>query len=215
MSDVNRSLAESRDALDRLIAAGVGSGPRWTTPRAPGKWSPSQIVEDVARALEESAKNIKGEPSAFPSLRGFVRPVIRGLFFNRILKKNAFINGKTNKAMNPIAGPPTADDGRTRLEQLFFELIRRQGREEARDLHVEQIRRAGHSRRTVLRCRGDDQLFSALSAEADEGRPLEIEEGGVEAVPLHEELLRLREDLRKVDRSIHVVPDGSVVFDHP
>jgi hypothetical protein len=117
VSDVNRSLAESRDALDRLIAAGVQSGAAWATPRAPGKWSPSQIVEHVARALEESAKNIKGEPSAFPTLPGFVRPVVRGLFFNRVLKKNAFIKGKTNKAMNPIAGPSTPDGGRARLLQ--------------------------------------------------------------------------------------------------
>ena len=35
MSDVNRSLAESRDAVDRLIAAGVESGAAWATPRAP------------------------------------------------------------------------------------------------------------------------------------------------------------------------------------
>ena len=117
MSDVNRSLAESRAAVDQLIAAGVHSGAAWATPRAPGKWSPSQIVEHVTRALEESAKNIKGEPNAFPSLPGFVRPVVRGLFFNRVLKKNAFIKGKTNKAMNPIAGAPTPDAGRGRLMQ--------------------------------------------------------------------------------------------------
>jgi Protein of unknown function (DUF1569) len=117
MVDLNTALAESRAALAKLIAAGEKSGAAWTTPRAEGKWSPSQIVEHVARALEESGKNIKGEPSAFPNMPVFVRPVIRGLFFNRILKKNAFINGRTNKAMNPIAGPPTPADGRARLQQ--------------------------------------------------------------------------------------------------
>jgi hypothetical protein len=117
MADLNAALAESRAALDQLIAAGERSGTNWTTPRAPGKWSPSQVVEHVARALEESGKNIKGEPNAFPSLPGIVRPVVRGLFFNRILKRNAFINGKTNKAMNPMAGPPTPADGRVRLQQ--------------------------------------------------------------------------------------------------
>jgi len=117
MVDLNTALAESRAALAKLIAAGEKSGAAWTTPRAEGKWSPSQVVEHVARALEESGKNMKGEPSAFPNMPVFVRPVIRGLFFNRILKKNAFIKGRTNQAMNPMAGPVTPAEGRARLQQ--------------------------------------------------------------------------------------------------
>jgi hypothetical protein len=78
MSDLDSSLAESRAALAQLIAAGERCGTAWASPRAPGKWSPSQIVEHVARALEESGKNIKGEPSAFPKLPGLLRPVVRG-----------------------------------------------------------------------------------------------------------------------------------------
>jgi hypothetical protein len=117
MADLNSALAESRAALEQLITAGERSGASWTSPRAAGKWSPSQITEHVARALEESGKNIKGEPNMFPSLPALVRPVVRGLFFNRILKKNTFINGKTNKAMNPVAGPPTPEEGRARLQQ--------------------------------------------------------------------------------------------------
>lgn len=117
MSDLNTALAESQAALEQLLAAGERCGARWTQPRAVGKWSPSQICEHVARALEESGKNIKGEPSAFPNLPGFVRPIVRGLFFNRVMKKNTFINGRTNKAMNPIAGPATVAEGRVRLQQ--------------------------------------------------------------------------------------------------
>ncbi|HYE86880.1 MAG TPA: DUF1569 domain-containing protein [Vicinamibacterales bacterium] len=117
MKDLNAALAESQAALEQLMAAAERCGPRWSAPRAEGKWSPSQICEHVARALEESGKDMRGEPSAFPSLPGFVRPLVRGLFFNRVLKKNAFINGKTNKAMNPAAGPETAAQGRARLQQ--------------------------------------------------------------------------------------------------
>ena len=117
MVDLNSALAESRAALAKLIAAGEKSAAAWTTPRAEGKWSPSQVVEHVARALEESGKNIKGEPSALPRLPVFVRPVARGLYFKRVLKRNAFFKGKTNKAMNPIAGPSTPADGRLRLQQ--------------------------------------------------------------------------------------------------
>lgn len=117
MADLNAALAESRAALDQLITAGERSGEKWGTPRAAGKWSPSQIAEHVARALEESGKNITGQPNLFPSLPVFVRPVVRGLFFNRVLKNNTFINGRTNKAMNPSAGPVTPAAGRARLEQ--------------------------------------------------------------------------------------------------
>jgi hypothetical protein len=116
-SDLHAALAESRTALEKLMAAGDRSGTTWATPSVPGKWSPSQIVEHVARVLEESGKNIRGEPSAFPNLPGLLRPLIRGLFFNRVLRKNAFINGKTNKAMNPIAGPATPAAGRERLQK--------------------------------------------------------------------------------------------------
>jgi hypothetical protein len=115
--DLSSALTESRAALEKLIAAAERSGSAWATAPAEGKWSPSQIVEHVARALEESGKNIKGEPSAFPSLPKLVRPVIRALFFNRVLKKNAFIKGKTNKAMNPVSGPKTPADGRERLKR--------------------------------------------------------------------------------------------------
>lgn len=117
MADLNAALAESRAALEQLIVAGERSGANWRTPRAAGKWSPSQIAEHVARALEESGKNIKGEPNLFPTLPGIVRPVVRGLFFNRVLKKNSFMHGKTNKAMNPVEGPTTPAEGRARLQQ--------------------------------------------------------------------------------------------------
>ncbi len=115
--DLSSALTESRAALERLIAAGERSGSAWATPPAPGKWSPSQIVEHVARALEESGKTIKGEPSAFPSLPKFARPVIRALFFNRVLKKNEFMRSKTNQAMNPSDGPRTPGEGRERLKR--------------------------------------------------------------------------------------------------
>jgi hypothetical protein len=124
VSDLGAALAESRAAVERLIAAGAKCGPAWASPRAPGKWSPSQITEHVARALEESGKNIRGEPSAFPTLPAIVRPLVRGLFFNRILKKNAFINGRTNKAMNPISGPATPAEGGTRLRSAHAKFER-------------------------------------------------------------------------------------------
>lgn len=69
MSDINTALAASKEAIEQLIASGERCGPAWVAPRAPGKWSPSQIVEHVARSLEESANMAEGRASKFPKLR--------------------------------------------------------------------------------------------------------------------------------------------------
>ena len=86
-------------------------------PRAPGKWSPSQVVEHVARSLDESANVVSGAPSKFPKLPFFLRPVARGMLFNRVLRNGAFPKARTNKAMNPAEGPATPAAARTRLEE--------------------------------------------------------------------------------------------------
>jgi DinB superfamily len=116
MADINVALAGSREAIEHLIVKGDRTGPAWTAPRAPGKWSPSQIVEHVARAIEESANVAAGRPSKFPKLPAVLHPVVRGLLFRRVLKNAAFPKAKTNKALNPASGPATPAEGRARLE---------------------------------------------------------------------------------------------------
>jgi hypothetical protein len=115
MADINTALAASKEAIEQLIATGARCGPAWTTPRAPGKWSPSQIVEHVARSFEESANMAAGRPSKFPKLPAVIHPLVRGLLFKRVLRKGAFPKAKTNKAMNPMSGPATTAEGRVRL----------------------------------------------------------------------------------------------------
>ena len=121
MVDIDTALAASRNAIEQLIGAGERTGPAWTAPRAPGKWSPSQIVEHVARSLEESAHVAAGRPSKFPKLPALFHPVVRGLLFRRVLRKEAFPKAKTNKAMNPTSGPATPAEGRGRLETAHRE----------------------------------------------------------------------------------------------
>ncbi len=118
MADINDVLAADRAAVSDLVAAAERSAATWTTPRAPGKWSPSQVVEHVARGLDEGANIVSGAPS-IPMPPAFLRPLAR-LFFNRILKKGAFPNGfKANKALNPASGPATPAEARVRLEGAF------------------------------------------------------------------------------------------------
>jgi hypothetical protein len=117
MADLNTAFAASKEAIEHLIASGERIGPAWALARAPGKWSPSQIVEHVARSLEESANMAAGRPSKFPRLPGVLHPVVRGLLFKRVLRKAAFPKAKTSKAMDPVAGPATPAEGRARLER--------------------------------------------------------------------------------------------------
>ena len=127
MADVNAALDASKEAMEQLILAGERTGTAWTSPRAPGKWSPSQIVEHVARSLEESANMATGRPSKFPKLPAVIHPVVRGLLFKRVLRKAAFPKAKTNKAMDPASGPSTPSEGRARLvsaHQKFDEACR-------------------------------------------------------------------------------------------
>ena len=115
MADVNDALAANRAAFMDLLAAAERSAATWTTPRVPGKWSPSQVVEHVARGLEEAVNVVSGAPS-LPMPPAFLRPLLR-LYFNRILKKGVFPKGfKAHKAMNPTSGPTTPAEARVRVE---------------------------------------------------------------------------------------------------
>jgi len=117
MADINDALTANRAAVLDLVAAAERSAPTWTTPRAAGKWTPSQVVEHVAGGLDEAANIVSGAPSSMPMPPAFLRPLLRVLFFNRILKKGVFPKGfKSAKALDPKSGPATPADARVRLE---------------------------------------------------------------------------------------------------
>jgi hypothetical protein len=111
---VEAALMASRNAADALITNAAACGRPWDEPCASGKWSPSQIVEHVARSYEASADVAAGRPSAFPSIPRILHPLLR-VVFRRILRRGVFPRGKTTKAMNPSHGAATLDDGRRRL----------------------------------------------------------------------------------------------------
>jgi hypothetical protein len=119
VNDIDIALAACRDATIRFIDAAEKSGPAWGTSPAPGKWCPGQIVEHVARALEESACVAEGRPAKFPRLPALLHPVMRQFFFRRVLKNGVFPKAKTNKAMDPLSGPATPAEGRARLEAAY------------------------------------------------------------------------------------------------
>lgn len=73
MTDISSRLHSQRAAVDELLAAIEKSASRWTQPSAPGKWSPSQVIEHVARTLGESAKGVNSPPSSPTCPRRFAR----------------------------------------------------------------------------------------------------------------------------------------------
>jgi len=80
MSDVTTVLEANRAAMADFMAATDQSASVWTKPRAPKKWSPSQVTEHVACTMEEGAKVVSGTASVFPTVPGLLRPLVRGLF---------------------------------------------------------------------------------------------------------------------------------------
>jgi hypothetical protein len=116
MPDIDVPLAGVRAAVADLVAAAERAGVAWAKPRAPGKWSPSQVVEHVARIMEESANVASNRPSKFPTIPFLLRPIVRVLVFKRTLWRNAFPKMKAIAAFVPVAGSVTPADGRDRLQ---------------------------------------------------------------------------------------------------
>jgi hypothetical protein len=116
MAVIDGVLEATNAAVANLVLAAEARADAWTVPRAPGKWSPSQLVEHVARSLEESANEVAGVRSKFPNLPFFLKPVARMFLFNRVLKNGTFPRARTSRPFNPDAGPATPAEARQRLE---------------------------------------------------------------------------------------------------
>jgi hypothetical protein len=117
VSNLDPTLNELKAIVTQFIGAMDGARVSWTIPRAPGKWSPSQLVEHVARIMEESANVAAGAPSKFPTMPPFLRPVLRAFVFRRILRREAFLRMTAIAAFDPpvLDGPPTSAAGCVRL----------------------------------------------------------------------------------------------------
>jgi hypothetical protein len=118
-SELEVSLAGVHAAVEALLGTADRVGSAWKIPRAPGKWSPSQVVEHVARITEESTKVVDGAPSAFPTIPFLLRPIVRLLVFERILRRKAFLKMKAAEAMDPPTGSATPKQARVRLEAVL------------------------------------------------------------------------------------------------
>jgi hypothetical protein len=108
---------DNRQAVDAFItAARAVPQSAWIRPPAPGKWSPGQVTEHVAIAYELARAILNGTFSGRSAPR-FLRPLIRTIVFNPIVKTGRFKKGaKAPAPFQPTASPASVADLAARLQ---------------------------------------------------------------------------------------------------
>jgi hypothetical protein len=111
MHDLQSTLTDNRQAVGTfLTSARAVPQSAWTQPRAPGKWSPGQVIEHVAIAYEIARAILNGTFSGRAAPR-LLRPLIRTIVFNPILKTGRFGKGvKAPAPFLPTASPASVAD---------------------------------------------------------------------------------------------------------
>src|SRR5258706_6024416 len=102
MPDVDIALAANLAAARDFLDLTDRLGGVWAVPRAPGKWSPAQLLEHLVQTHIVSGKIIKGQPVAVPSIPWFLRPLLRRFWLRRILGSGEINPMKTTP---PLAAP--------------------------------------------------------------------------------------------------------------
>ena len=106
MRNLQPALDAHRVAVEDFLAtAGAVPAARWRTPRAPGKWSPGQVVEHLALAYEVNRGVLHGILPAMKAPR-LLRPLIRWIGLMPVLRRGRFIPGsKSPKVFRPSDSP--------------------------------------------------------------------------------------------------------------
>ena len=136
MSDIETTLADHHKAVDEFVAAArTLDAAKWTTPRAPGKWTPAQIAEHLAITYEYNRGVVAGTASGGAPF--FLRPLIRRFIVDSTLKAGRFTRtGRTPKIFEPSAAPGPSGQVLARLQSAVaaFEGDVRTGQREGREV---------------------------------------------------------------------------------
>jgi DinB superfamily len=120
MTEIETLIADHRAAIDEFIAAArTYDAATWTTPRAPGAWSPAQIAEHLAVVYEYNRKVATGTaPDPIPRLfRPLVQPFARRIVVDNTLKAGRFTRkGRAPEFFRPSAVPPASSVVLARLD---------------------------------------------------------------------------------------------------
>jgi Protein of unknown function (DUF1569) len=108
-NDLLTTIHAHHQEVDNFLSAGGSvSGSQWTQPRAPGKWSPGQVVEHLALAYETNRGILHGRaPMTAPR---WIRPLIRTFGLKPVLRRGRFIPGSKSPKIfrpGPVPAPPS------------------------------------------------------------------------------------------------------------
>ena len=123
MPDLDASLSANRQAAASFLSTARSvEVARWAQPIASGKWSPAQLADHVAIAYEVAVRALKGDPTMQSAPR-FLRPIIRAVGFNSILKKGAFPDRTRGpKVFAPSTAHPAYEVSAARMEAAVASL---------------------------------------------------------------------------------------------
>jgi hypothetical protein len=95
----------------------------WTTPRAPGKWSPAQLAEHVTFSYEQSLSMARGTYAGPPAVPRFTQLMARWLFLPVLFRRQRFGKGlQAPDFIRPTDSPPSSTALLNRLEAAAHDL---------------------------------------------------------------------------------------------
>jgi hypothetical protein len=124
MADSQTIIPSHRRAVSAFADAARAVPPaQWTTPRAPGKWSPGQVTEHVALAYEQSDRMLHGTFTG-PALPWYQQLLARWLGLPSILKRGEFGKGpfQAPDFLRPSPSPLSSPALLARLEAAAHDL---------------------------------------------------------------------------------------------
>ena len=117
MVDLSMALAANLTAVRDFNAATDTLGAVWTTPRAPGKWSPAQLAEHIAVSYEVSSRMLRGEDVGLRPVPRLLRPLLRWFVIRNILETGNFGRpARTFKPFEPVSPSANPAAARARLD---------------------------------------------------------------------------------------------------
>jgi hypothetical protein len=118
MADPQAVIASNRRAVSAFVESARAVAPaQWTTPRAPGKWSPGQVTEHVALAYEQNRRMAQGTFGG-PAKPWYQQLLARLLGLPSLLKRGDFGKGpfQAPDFIQPGQSPAASATLLTRLE---------------------------------------------------------------------------------------------------
>lgn len=172
MADLQTAITSNRRAVGAFVdAARAVSAAQWTTPRAPGKWSPSQVTEHVALAYEQSSRMVHGT-FTWPALPWYKQLLARWLGLPSMLKRGDFGKG-------PFKAPEFIQPGKIPISsRLLLDRLDAAVRDLERDLVAASDARRATIDHPVFGRISLGDLLQFLSIHTNHHRP-QLSAGGV------------------------------------